>query len=104
MRYLWRGNVFMDKKREPDTTGGDVKWVAPTAKPEGETPRVLVYDRWCKGCGICVEFCPRKVLRLSENGKAEVVAADRCIRCGLCEMLCPDFAITAPDRKVGSAA
>ncbi len=68
------------------------------AKVEGETPKVLVYDRWCKGCGICVEFCPRKVLRLSEAGKAEVVAADRCTRCGLCEMLCPDFAITAPEK------
>ncbi|MGQ9677226.1 MAG: 4Fe-4S dicluster domain-containing protein [Chloroflexota bacterium] len=94
----------MDKRREPVAAGSEVKWTAPTTKPEGEAPKILIYGRWCKGCGICVEFCPRKVLRLSESGKAEVVAADRCTRCGLCEMLCPDFAITAPDKKGQSAA
>ncbi|HID31904.1 MAG TPA: 4Fe-4S dicluster domain-containing protein [bacterium (Candidatus Stahlbacteria)] len=47
---------------------------------------------WCKGCGICVEFCPKLVLSL-EDRKANVINLDACIGCGLCEMRCPDFAI-----------
>lgn len=47
---------------------------------------------WCKGCNICVSFCPRNVLKL-EKGKVIINAPDSCIRCGICESLCPDFAI-----------
>lgn len=47
----------------------------------------------CKGCGICVEFCPKKVLGLSEIEKVEAINPDACIKCGQCEMRCPDFAI-----------
>lgn len=88
----------MDVKREPDRVKENAKPLAPAARPESGMPKILIYDRWCKGCGICVEFCPRKVLRLSESGKAEVVDPHLCTRCGLCEMLCPDFAITAPEK------
>jgi 2-oxoglutarate ferredoxin oxidoreductase subunit delta len=83
----------MDRKRENNPDVGSVRW-ATTAKAEGQTEKVLVYDRWCKGCGICVRFCPRSVLALSEHGKAAVVAPEKCTQCELCEMLCPDFAIT----------
>lgn len=47
----------------------------------------------CKGCGICVEFCPKKVLIVNKYEKVEVANADACIQCRQCEMRCPDFAI-----------
>ncbi|MGB5824422.1 MAG: 4Fe-4S binding protein [Proteocatella sp.] len=54
---------------------------------------MLVIDKnWCKGCGICVAFCPKKVLGLV-NGKIEIERQEDCIKCGQCELRCPDYAI-----------
>lgn len=47
----------------------------------------------CKGCGICVTFCPKAVLAVSELGKVQIVNEEACIGCGQCEMRCPDYAI-----------
>ena len=53
----------------------------------------------CKGCGICIEFCPKKVLERSSRFNAkgyyppEVKAGAWCVNCHFCEVLCPDFAI-----------
>ncbi|HCO11946.1 MAG TPA: 4Fe-4S ferredoxin [Desulfonauticus sp.] len=70
------------------------------AKKKGETI-VTVYPAWCKGCGICVNFCPGKVLEFDEHGKAYVARMEECIGCGFCELHCPDFAISvvAKDKK-----
>ena len=48
---------------------------------------------WGKGCGICVSFCPKKVLELDSREKAVVVRPEDCICCQLCELRCPDLAI-----------
>lgn len=48
---------------------------------------------WCKGCGICVHFCPKKVLELDEGDKARAAFPERCICCMMCELRCPDLAI-----------
>ncbi|MCI6870471.1 MAG: 4Fe-4S dicluster domain-containing protein, partial [Selenomonadales bacterium] len=53
----------------------------------------------CKGCGICVAFCPKQVLALDELGKVQVVNEEACIGCGQCELRCPDYAIFV-DKKV----
>jgi 2-oxoglutarate ferredoxin oxidoreductase subunit delta len=58
----------------------------------GKMAKVVVYEKMCKGCEICVQFCPVKILEM----KGQVVIcnnADKCTKCMLCEMRCPDFAI-----------
>ncbi|OIP24668.1 hypothetical protein AUK11_02600 [bacterium CG2_30_37_16] len=53
----------------------------------------------CKGCGICIEKCPQKCLKFSEDNMgyystpAVDCDIDRCIVCKTCEMFCPDVAI-----------
>jgi 2-oxoglutarate ferredoxin oxidoreductase subunit delta len=60
-----------------------------------KTPaKITIREEWCKGCGICVEFCPKNVLaQTGITGKATVTAPDQCIKCRLCVIRCPDFAI-----------
>jgi len=54
----------------------------------------VIVREWCKGCGICVRFCPQQVLELDENEKACAVRADDCVCCRMCEMRCPDLSIS----------
>ncbi len=48
---------------------------------------------WCKGCGICVHFCPTHVLELDDEDKSVAVRLEDCICCMQCELRCPDLAI-----------
>ena len=60
-------------------------------KPRGE---VKLYATWCKGCNICVEFCPTNVLAMHPSGHHPIVVApDNCTACHFCDTHCPDFAI-----------
>jgi len=66
---------------------------------------IVIDRRLCKGCGICIEFCPKKVLvmgdEMDERG-IRIPHARReqdCSFCGLCELYCPDFAICARRKK-----
>lgn len=55
--------------------------------------KLHVQEAWCKGCGICVGFCPRHVLSIAVNGKLSVDHPEDCVGCGQCQLRCPDFAI-----------
>lgn len=55
----------------------------------------------CKGCGLCVDACPKQILQLAEdkiNKKghhpAECIDQDACIGCASCAIMCPDCIIT----------
>lgn len=54
----------------------------------------------CKGCGLCVKFCPQGALEMSpeRNSKgyepAHLVHPELCNGCALCAQMCTDVAIT----------
>lgn len=54
----------------------------------------------CKGCGLCVLACPKKLISLSQeiNAKgynpAMMTDQNACIACAFCATMCPDAVIT----------
>jgi len=61
--------------------------MAETSKKE-----LKINPSMCKGCGICVAFCPKSALEMV-NGKVQLKIDNECILCGTCELRCPDYAI-----------
>ncbi|OQC07233.1 MAG: 2-oxoglutarate-acceptor oxidoreductase subunit OorD [Candidatus Cloacimonetes bacterium ADurb.Bin089] len=63
-------------------------------------PRMTVDPNYCKGCGLCIIACPKKIIRLSENinakgyNYAECIEQEKCTACKMCYITCPDVAIT----------
>jgi len=56
---------------------------------------IIINPKWCKGCGICADFCPKKVFDHGRVGSKPVPArVEDCVGCGKCELSCPDFAVT----------
>jgi len=55
---------------------------------------------WCKGCGLCVEACPKKIIELDTNllnkkgfHPAQITDQEKCIACAMCAVMCPDTII-----------
>lgn len=62
--------------------------------------KVTVNAEVCKGCGLCVHACPRKIMkidrtRLNAKGYNPAICdeLEKCIACGMCAIMCPDSAI-----------
>jgi 2-oxoglutarate ferredoxin oxidoreductase subunit delta len=86
----------VDRSPKPETAGASG---SPKKKDDKSTPEILVKVSWCKGCGLCVEYCKRGVLEM--DGVLPIVTdAEKCNRCLQCEMICPDFAIEVRDGQV----
>ena len=66
---------------------------AKTAERRAREFQVKINREWCKGCRICVEFCPTGTLDLDDRFKVKVAHPERCIACRMCELRCPDMAI-----------
>ena len=63
--------------------------------------RVFFEQDLCKGCSLCVQACPTKILaidttKLNVKGyhPADVIEPENCIACANCGMVCPDLVIT----------
>lgn len=61
---------------------------------------VHIIDDRCKGCGICIQYCPVQTLEFSKKfnkkgyhpPQAKLDGPD-CVACRFCQLVCPDFAI-----------
>jgi 2-oxoglutarate ferredoxin oxidoreductase subunit delta len=58
-----------------------------------QLPQITINEKWCKGCGFCVEYCPTDVLAM-KGVVPVVVNLEACTVCQMCDYVCPDFAIT----------
>ena len=61
---------------------------------------VTITQDSCKGCGLCVEACPKSVIALDTSvmnvqgyHPAAVTAPAECIGCCSCAVMCPDSCI-----------
>ncbi|MCP5202135.1 MAG: 2-oxoacid:acceptor oxidoreductase family protein [Gammaproteobacteria bacterium] len=79
---------------------------APARAPAVDVPtgavRLDIEAAWCKGCDICVKFCPELCLRLNAERVVELTDPAACTGCRICEWLCPDLALAV--RNVASPA
>jgi len=62
--------------------------------------RIVIDNERCKGCFLCVDVCPKKLImpsaKFNSKGNNTVVFDDKkemCIGCALCAKRCPDLAI-----------
>ncbi len=52
--------------------------------------RVVLDPERCRGCGTCVDVCPRNCYELDDRlGKVAMPRAGRCVQCGACIVQCP---------------
>ena len=63
-------------------------------------PKVTFATDVCKGCGLCVEACPKDIIILSKtrlnkkgHSPAEITDEEKCTGCGFCATMCPDCVI-----------
>jgi 2-oxoglutarate ferredoxin oxidoreductase subunit delta len=62
---------------------------------------IIVDERFCKGCALCISVCPRDIIvldpdKITDKGYHPAMLTDesRCTGCTVCALICPDVAIT----------
>ena len=68
-------------------------------KTKAKVDHIDINTSWCKGCGICIGMCPTQVLEFDEHLKAMVAHLEKCINCKLCELLCPELAVSVEEAE-----
>ena len=68
--------------------------------------KIIVDEKVCKGCGMCVHACPLKIIALDKtrlNAKgyhpAQLVEPEKCVGCGRCSESCPSQVIRIENGK-----
>jgi 2-oxoglutarate ferredoxin oxidoreductase subunit delta len=96
--------------RRPARVDGSAE-AGPPATPLGSfRPLEIAADR-CKGCGLCVDICPKHVLALDAvvvnplgYHPVRLTDAAACTSCALCARICPDVIFEVYARPKGGAA
>ena len=66
--------------------------------------QVTIDEDYCKGCDICIDFCPYRVFETSDTINPRgyyqplIGTKEHCTGCKLCELLCPELAIVITER------
>lgn len=61
--------------------------------------KVTFNETRCKGCELCINVCPKKIIRMADRFNAqgyrpaEVTDDSQCISCAFCARMCPDMVI-----------
>ncbi|MFA5090286.1 MAG: 4Fe-4S dicluster domain-containing protein [Candidatus Omnitrophota bacterium] len=62
-------------------------------------PKITVDKEKCKGCLLCIKFCPRGLIKISAQFNkrgvrhVELKEGGDCLGCALCAIICPDACI-----------
>ena len=100
----WCGNLLlkMGIPTGANALGMTIKLIyCKETKEEMKMATVTFRTDWCKGCGLCVDACPKGCLaiaadKINKKGYSPAVMEhpEKCIGCAFCATMCPDCIIT----------